>query len=249
MSIPSFAERREAWSSPPVDDVGYLPSAEMLEWSDEQLLETVAAAEHARYRGWRNWQDNWSTLFDYDRTVDLDVLDFGCGIGLEALQYARRGNRVTVADICETNVQLAQRVLALNGYPDAPGLVLEDGDLPVLVDSMHLIVAAGVIHHIPEPEPVLRDMSMWLKRDGQVRLMVYSDKAWRMATRQRPPRTPVEEHPAFSTFWQRWDPIGGYADWYDRRKLEERFGEWFTVEWCEPITRSGEYLGAVLVKR
>ena len=44
-------------------------------------------------------------------------------------------------------------------------------------------------------------------------------------------------------------PIGGYADWYDCKRLNTRFGKWFTVDICQPLTQYGEYLGAVLVKR
>lgn len=249
MSVPTFAQRRKQWSSPPVDDVGYLPATEMLKWSDEQLLETVATMRHARYEGWRNWQGNWEVLFGYEQCVDLDVLDFGCGIGLEALRYAENGNRVTVADISRENVELAQRLLALHGVT-AAGIVLDERRNFLPAEAFHLIVASGVIHHIPEPERVLRGMASWLKPDGQVRMMVYSDKAWRLATRSRPPREgSIEDHPDFERFWRHWDAVGGYADWYDEQRLRERFGEWFQVAWCEPITRDEEYLGAILVKR
>lgn len=249
MSVPTFKERRKQWSSPPIDDIGYIPAAEMLKWSNKLLLETVAAMRRARYDGWRNWQGNWEVLFSYEQCVDLDVLDFGCGVGLEALRYAESGNRVDVADIVDVNVDLAMRVLTLHGFSPA-GIYLDEKKNFLAAESYHLIAAAGVIHHIPEPERVLRSMASWLKPDGQVRMMVYSDKAWRLATGTRPPREGrIEDHPDFERFWRRWDAVGGYADWYDEQRLRERFGEWFEVAWCEPITQNEEYLGAVLVKR
>ena len=70
----------------------------------------------------------------------------------------------------------------------------------------------------------MKAMHGWLRPGGELRLMVYSDEAWRLATGTEPPMGKVEDHPDFELFWQTWDAIGGYADWYDRDMLERRFG-------------------------
>ena len=99
MTIPTFTERARQWSAPPVDDVGYLLSEELLTWHDEALLDLINQMAVSRYQGWRNWEMRWRTVLGLDSTRDSDVLDYGCGVGLEALQYAKLGNRVTIADI------------------------------------------------------------------------------------------------------------------------------------------------------
>ena len=48
-----------AWSSPPVDDVGYVSSASMLKLPDDDLFDLVVSFERTRYQGWRNWNGNW----------------------------------------------------------------------------------------------------------------------------------------------------------------------------------------------
>lgn len=247
--IPTFSSRQKAWSSPPVDDIGYLPSSELLDWDPVDLLDIIGRMAESRYGGWRNWEFRWRTVLGLDRTYDKRVLDYGCGVGLEALQYAKRGNQVWIADISEDNLKLAERVLDLEGHPpEGTYLVKEKHPIITPLLPFDVIHCVGVLHHIPEPEPVVEAMASWLVPGGELRLMVYSDQAWRIATGTEPPPY-VEDSPHFDIYWQHWDPIGGFADWYDKRRLEIRFGKWFSVETYEPLTEYGEYVGAVLVKR
>lgn len=252
MKIPTFSQRRTAWSSPPVDDIGYFPSKEMLTWDDATLNEVIGRMAESRYGGWRNFQMRWRTVLGLDSTRDKDVLDYGCGVGLEALQYAKMGNRVSLADIAPHNVMLANRVLEASGYRSEHTIVLEDKPpfssffYPDMYDVVH---CCGVLHHIPQPIPVVKQMAEWLRPEGELRLMLYSAKAWEIATGTKPTGAPVEDSELFERYWTHWDPHGGYADWYDREKLEERFGKWFDVTKCEPLTEHGEYIGAILTKR
>lgn len=254
--IPSFAKRAKAWSSPPVDGVGYLPSADLLTWSDEALTDLVSEMEKERYEGWRNFQGRWRRVLRMDETQGKSVLDYGCGVGVEALQYAKAGNDVSIADISETNVELAHRVIYLHGYSTVHEMVIKEKPpfLPLksgehAQDSFDVIHCSGVLHHIPKPIPVVKAFHKWLRNDGELRLMLYSDEAWKLATKTEPPEGEVFDYEEFDVFWKTWDAVGGYADYYTRERLTERFGEWFTVETCQPLTEHGEYLGAVLRKR
>ena len=246
--IPSWADRVEQWSHPPVDDIGYFESERLLEWSDMRLRHLIERAERNRYGGWRNYQGRWRRiLFDLKTTRGMKVLDYGCGIGLEALQYAKGGNAVWLADISQPNIALAQKVLGLYGYEAERTIWIVDEDVVYLGWPCDVIHCSGVLHHIPDPFPVMENFHRWLITGGEVRLMLYSDHAWRIATKTEPPES-VEDHPLFEKYWQRWDPHGGYADWYDRDRLEQRFGDLFEIKTCEYLTKQKEYLGAVLVK-
>jgi SAM-dependent methyltransferase len=246
--IPTFAQRRKAWSSPPVDDIGYLPATDLLAMDDDDFVQLIDQAAHNRYFGWRNHQGNWTRLTHV--THGKRVLDYGCGVGLEGLILAKR-NTVFLADISEGNLAVAERAFVLNGC-DAPALLPIQSRPPFIENppgELDIILCLGVLHHIPDPVPVVKQMARWLTTGGELRLMVYSDKAWEIATGTRAPRGPVDEHPDFARYWQHWDAVGGYADWYDQARLQERFGEWFLVERVHPLTQHGEYLGAVLTKK
>ena len=251
MSIPTFATRAKQWSSPPVDDVGYLPSKDLLELTDKALRDLVEKMEARRYGGWRNFQGRWRRQLRMDETTKKDVLDYGCGVGVEALQYAKNGNYVSIADISGDNVKLAHRVLYLHGYKTVHEMVVKEEEpiLPVKPGSFDVIHCSGVLHHIPDPIPVVRSMHEWLRDNGELRLMLYSDEAWRIATKTEPPDDDVFNYVEFDAFWQHWDAVGGYADYYTRHRLAARFNQWFRVESCAPITQHGEYIGAILRKK
>jgi len=251
MTVPTFAARKKAWSSPPVDDVGYVPSADLLAMDDQDFLYVIEEAVANRYEGWRNHRGAWTKyLTRWDTTAGQRILDYGCGIGLESLILAKK-NQVILADISEGNLAVAERAIILNGH-EHHGLHLISEHAPFIEPApaeLDIILCLGVLHHIPKPVPVVEAMGGWLKQGGELRLMLYSDEAWRIAVGKEPPVDPVEEDPGFEMFWKYWDPIGGYADWYDYYKLDRLFGEWFRVKSCKPLTEHGEYVAAVLVAR
>ena len=250
MSVPTFAARRKAWSSPPVDDIGYLPSEDLLAMDDDAFDAVIQQAVTNRYSGWRNWREHWTNLLTrWDVTQGKRILDYGCGIGLEGLVLAKR-NDVFLADISDGNLAVANRAFRLNGHEPA-GVLRISEHAPFLEPApqdLDIILCLGVLHHIPNPVPVVEAMHDWLKPGGELRLMVYSDYAWRNVVGTEPPDGPVQDDPGFEQFWQHWDAVGGYADWYNRQRLFDRFGGWFSVADYRPLTAKREYVGAVLVK-
>lgn len=245
---PSFKDQQQAWSNPPVDDIGYLSSKDMLELPDETLKAMIERMEQTRYTGWRNWNRHWRDVLGLDTTKGKLVMDYGCGVGLEALQYAKTGNEVTVADIVPNNVKLAERVLWQFGY-ECSRLLLKDDprtlDVPWAYDVIH---CAGVLHHIPKPHLVIEAMHRWLGDGGELRLMLYSDEAWRIATGTEPPEGDVSAFVEFETFVRHWDGVGDWADWYDKPKLMNLTKGLFRLDRYRPLTSDGAYVGAVLIK-
>jgi len=255
VTAPSFAAQKKAWASPPVDDIGYLPASDLLAMDDHGFCSVMRKMEENRYGGWRNLRNRWIDSLRIDDTHDKRVLDYGCGVGVEALQFAP-SNRVWVADIVPGNLKVAKRLFALSDY-DLSGALLIQKDAPFIKATeafdpdaaFDVIHCSGVLHHIVDPVPVVRAMAGWLTDGGELRLMLYSDKAWLAATGEYPPPDDVTDSPLRERFVRHWDAVGGWADWYNQQRLADRFGEWFRVADYQPITRGGEFVGAVLVKR
>jgi SAM-dependent methyltransferase len=249
--IPTFEAQREAWSCPPVDDVGYMSSAELLKLSDDSLRLLILNMEANRYQGWRNYENGWRAGLHLDDTEGARILDFGCGTGLEGLQYARDlKNLVDVADIYAYNVALAQRVIRLFTGTIVPGIILGPGPQPAAVSPRQydVIHAAGVLHHIPNVVEVVETLSHWLDWRGQLRVMMYSDRGWRIATGTEPPFD-VTDHSRREKFVHYFDSVGDWADWYDADRLEQRFGKWFKLTEFQYITHDDRFCTAILTKR
>jgi SAM-dependent methyltransferase len=230
----SFKTQQEAWSNPPVDDVGYIPSSELLRLTTQELQDMIATFEETRYGGWRNYKNRWRELLGLDSTHGKQVLDYGCGVGIEALQYAKAGNDVVVADISRDNVMLALKVLNVSGFTGGSFQITEKNPINQLVGKFDIIHCVGVLHHIPNSVQVMEAFDQHLSDDGEVRLMLYSD---------------IAKLHFGDGFLRAMDGVGDYADWYDIPRVEQRFGEWFNIKRYDYLTANQFYLGVVLEKK
>lgn len=207
------------WERLPVDDIGYLHPDEILALSDGELRDWTSEFERRRYGGWRNHGNLWRSTLGLDTTHGKHVIDYGCGFGIEALQFAKTGNRVTLVDLTDKGLEAARRVLAVHGFDcDIARDELPDADI---------FYANGVLHHFPEGMDVLNRAPC-----PEARVMLYSDRAW-------------AKHGG-SGFWRAMDEVGGYADWYSPDKLAGATrGHWHLHDWSY-ITPDGQYLTATL---
>ena len=245
------------WSQPPVDDVGYISSEEMLTWDNDRLRDAVIEMARVRYTGWRNHGGLWRDMLKLDETHHMDVLDFGCGVGMESLEFLRAGNRVSLADISASNLLLAHRVVNLCSETD-PGIIprylvtdhdpfIDTGD-----KKFNVIHCAGVLHHIPWATKIMRRFHDLLRPGGEVRLMLYSDIGWRIATGDllAPHWTDnTQDLSGFRKFVRYFDAVGDYADWYSADKIKLKFGNWFNLEEFSYITEDYRYCAAVLTRK
>lgn len=256
MTDPGFLDRqRQAWSRPPVDDIGYIPAVDLIAKPDAELRALVEQMRATRYNGWRNHRGLWRDLMGLDEPGGKDVLDFGCGTGVEALELALAGNRVDLADVSVDNLHLAVRVIALyagrirHDHPLTIYRVL--GEAPYIdadPSSYDVFHCNGVLHHIPWARQIMERAHQILRPGGIARLMLYSERGWIQATGTEPPDD-VTTDPGFERFVRYFNQVGEYADWYSRDRIEQRFGDLFTVERCEYLTPTGQYLAAVLRKK
>lgn len=221
----TWETQRAEWERLPVDDLGeYQTGPELDLMSDFELRVWTGKFERVRYTGWRNCGNLWRQHMGLDECHGR-VLDYGSGCGIEALQYARSGNQVSLADINSGSLAFAQRVLHVHGYQAQSAVVVEEpGLLPSVPDGwFDMVVMNGVLHHIPDPLPSVTEVHRVLRPGGQFRVMVYTDMYWRLVTGSEPPED-VEGHPQRELFVRATDPVGDWADWYDGDRLQSRFG-------------------------
>jgi len=108
----------------------------------------------------------------FDEWNAADVLEIGCGVGTDAVQFARAGARYIGIDQTERAVKLARRRFTLDDlegkFQQAEATSLPFGDA-----SFDLVYSHGVIHHIPDTERVVAEMHRVLRPGGTALVMVY----------------------------------------------------------------------------
>ena len=121
------------------------------------------------------------TFPEFDRWRGKRVLEIGCGIGTDAVNFARAGANYTGIDLSLESIKLAKQrfeVFELNGeFFDANAEELNDVFDPH--EKFDLIYSFGVIHHAPRPERVVAHLPKLLQDDGECRVMLYAKNSWK----------------------------------------------------------------------
>jgi ubiquinone/menaquinone biosynthesis C-methylase UbiE len=92
-----------------------------------------------------------------------DCLDFGSGVGSNAILFARRGFKVTLADVSETMLEFARWRLARRGLR-AEFVDLNREELPP--DKFDFVTAVDVCEHLSDPAAEFRRIARSLKIGG-----------------------------------------------------------------------------------
>jgi ubiquinone/menaquinone biosynthesis C-methylase UbiE len=118
----------------------------------------------------------------FERWKGKRVLEVGCGLGTDAVNFARAGADYHAVELSEVSMNLAKKRFEVFGL--SGNFVLTKGEelaqfFPV--QSFDLVYSFGVIHHTPEPVEIVRQMRKVIKPDGELRLMVYAKNSWKDA--------------------------------------------------------------------
>lgn len=112
---------------------------------------------------------------EFDSITRKVVLEYGCGVGSDMLSYLKRGNYVVAVDITPENVDTARKNAGSFG-DNADFFVLDKSDdLPFVEKGFDVFNMHGVLMHIVEPEPVLRELYRVLKHGGLGYVMLYTE--------------------------------------------------------------------------
>jgi ubiquinone/menaquinone biosynthesis C-methylase UbiE len=106
----------------------------------------------------------------------LDVLDIGCGSGIDVAGYASAGAHVQGVDLTPRHIELAELHLQAMGL----SATVQEGDaeaLPFESDSFDRVSSNGVLHHTPDFEAALREIRRVLRPGGEARIIVYNKRS------------------------------------------------------------------------
>lgn len=111
-----------------------------------------------------------------------DVLEIGCGLGTESINFARAGARLTIVELSEKSLEICkQRFQVFNLQANFILGNAEELDKLLGNKKFDLIWSFGVIHHSENPEKIVSQFSNHLKDiTSEVRIMVYSKISYKL---------------------------------------------------------------------
>jgi 2-polyprenyl-3-methyl-5-hydroxy-6-metoxy-1,4-benzoquinol methylase len=132
---------------------------------------------------------------DFARWSGKNVLEIGCGIGTDAINFARAGARLTVVDLSAESLRLCRRRFEVYGLRAR----FHEGNVENLrrtvpVEPYDLVYAFGVIHHTPDPRRAVEELMYYMAPGSELRLMLYAKISWKnfliMLARMQPEAQP-----------------------------------------------------------
>ena len=118
---------------------------------------------------------------DFNKWKNKNVLELGCGIGTDSINFARAGANLTIIELSDKSLDLCKKRFELYNL----NATFICGNIENLSDyikntKFDLIYSFGVIHHTICPKNVINGIYDLLKPDGELRFMVYSKISYKL---------------------------------------------------------------------
>lgn len=117
----------------------------------------------------------------FERWRGKKVLEIGCGIGTDSVNFARHGADLTAVELSGRSLEICRRRFEVYGLKARfyCGNAEELSNF-VPVEPYDLIYSFGVIHHTPCPERVFEEIKKYCYSKTEIRVMLYSKWSWKV---------------------------------------------------------------------
>ena len=120
----------------------------------------------------------------HQRWAGKRVLEIGCGLGTDTINFARAGAEVTAVDLSSRSLELARQRAMVFDLADRITFIEADAErLSEFVPPApyDLVYSFGVIHHTPHPERVYDQIARHFSGpQTTLKIMVYHRWAWKV---------------------------------------------------------------------
>lgn len=116
-------------------------------------------------------------VVDFNSYRGRDLLEIGCGVGIDLVRFARSGANVTGIDLAPVSIELAQKNFDQRGLPAT--LHVMNGEAMSFSDnSFDVVYMHGVLQYTADPAKMIAEAHRVLRPGGQAILMVYNKYSW-----------------------------------------------------------------------
>jgi ubiquinone/menaquinone biosynthesis C-methylase UbiE len=125
--------------------------------------------ERYRYEVYAPWMPR---LMEFENFRGARLLEVGCGMGTDLLQFARGGACCTGVDLTPRSIEITRHRFRL--YGAGGDFMISDGErLPFWDESFDVVYSNGVLHHTPDTAGAIREVHRVLRPGGTAKIMLY----------------------------------------------------------------------------
>ena len=119
---------------------------------------------------------------EFSRWKGKKVLEIGCGIGTDTMNFARAGAEVTAVDLSGDSLEIARKRAEVFGLDNIRFYQSNAEELSsvVPIERYDLVYSFGVIHHTPHPHNVIEQIRRFMDADSIFGIMVYHRNSWKV---------------------------------------------------------------------
>jgi len=125
------------------------------------------------------WNNNpctsYNVNFPFSDYAGKKVLEIGCGGGMDAFMFCKRGADYTGIDLTDKAVEITKK--RIHGFGQTMKMNAEYLDFPD--NYFDLVYSFGVIHHTVNPNIVIKEIHRVLKIGGKFYVMLYNKFSFR----------------------------------------------------------------------
>jgi SAM-dependent methyltransferase len=117
---------------------------------------------------------------EFEKWKGKKVLEVGCGLGTDAINFARAGADVTAVELSGESLRLCRQRFELFGLRARLYRAnVEDLSAAVPVEPYDLVYSFGVLHHTPRPRRGIEEIMRYMGEGSELRLMLYAKVSWK----------------------------------------------------------------------
>jgi SAM-dependent methyltransferase len=116
---------------------------------------------------------------DFSKWRNKRVLEIGCGIATDGIEFAKAGAEYTGIDISTASIEIAEQRFNVYGLP---GTILNlDAHTESLFElgKFDLVYSFGVLHHYPNIQHIIDRVTKLLDPGNHFKFMVYARNSWK----------------------------------------------------------------------
>jgi ubiquinone/menaquinone biosynthesis C-methylase UbiE len=153
---------REQWSQDPCGAV-YEREHEL---GTREFFDSVEKHRYTEYAPWM------PELMGFNSFHGAKLLEIGCGMGTDLLQFAKGGAQCHAVDLTPRSIEITRHRFGLYGYNAE--FAISDGErLPFHNESFDVVYSNGVLHHTPDTAGAIREVHRVLRPGGTAKVMLY----------------------------------------------------------------------------
>lgn len=117
---------------------------------------------------------------DFHKWSGKKVLEIGCGIGTDSINFVRNGADLTCIELSEESLLLCKKRFEVYNLQAE----FHSGNAEQLTSIVYpryydLVYSFGVIHHSPYPEKIIKQIGYYMNKHTEARIMLYSKYSWK----------------------------------------------------------------------